>query len=324
MPKAGPIVTLDRRGVGELALVRMTDAEQQVAFRRLVQRIDPHGTLRRTWDLMGGVSAQVTALEIERPDGQTTKMIARRHGEADRKHNARIARDEYRLLQIARSHGLAAPHPRYVDESCELFPTPVLVVDFVEGETEFAPADLADYLAQIATQLAKIHGVKDSPDLSFLPRQDKGFGDRPVTLDTSLGEGRIRDALEAAWPSSQVNGSVLLHGDYWPGNILWNDGRLVAVVDWEDARVGDPLDDLGNGRLEILWWFGVDAMNDFTDRYRALTAVDPTNLPYWDLCAALRVCSKISEWGLDEATERRMRERLALFVTQAIEDLSVR
>ena len=34
-------------------------------------------------------------------------------------------------------------------------------------------------------------------------------------------------------PPVQVNRPVLLHGDFWPGNILWRDGRLVAVIDWE-------------------------------------------------------------------------------------------
>jgi aminoglycoside phosphotransferase (APT) family kinase protein len=35
----------------------------------------------------------------------------------------------------------------------------------------------------------------------------------------------------------------LLHGDYWPDNTLWRDGRLVCVIDWEDAALGDPLAD---------------------------------------------------------------------------------
>ena len=72
---------------------------------------------------------------------------------------------------------------------------------------------------------------------------------------------------------------MLVHGDYWPGNILWRDGRIVAVVDWEDAAVGEPLADLANCRLEILWSFGIEAMNDFTDDYRSLMTVDFTNLP---------------------------------------------
>jgi aminoglycoside phosphotransferase (APT) family kinase protein len=34
--------------------------------------------------------------------------------------------------------------------------------------------------------------------------------------------------------------------------VLWRDGRIVAVIDWEDAQVGDPLADLANTRLELL------------------------------------------------------------------------
>ncbi len=302
----------------------MTDAHRHDSFRRLVRRIDPHCTLFRARRLTGGVSAEVTVVELERPDGRPAKWIVRRHGEEDRRLNARIARDEFELLRIARSRGLAAPEPVYLDESCELFPTPILVVEYVDGATEFAPADLADYLSQVAAQLARIHSVPDSPALSFLPRHGKGFGERPARLDASLGEGRVRDALESADPAPHGNLPVLLHGDYWPGNILWKDGELAAVIDWEDARVGDPLADLASSRLEFLWAFGVDAMNGFTDRYRSLTTVDFANLPYWDLCAALRPCSKMSGWGLDDATERRMREQHALFVTQALDGLAVR
>jgi aminoglycoside phosphotransferase (APT) family kinase protein len=39
---------------------------------------------------------------------------------------------------------------------------------------------------------------------------------------------------------------VLLHGDFWPGNALWRDGALVAILDWEDAAIGDPLADVAN------------------------------------------------------------------------------
>jgi aminoglycoside phosphotransferase (APT) family kinase protein len=300
----------------------VTNGQELDAFRQLVARIDPRATLVRAWNLTGGVSARVTALEIEASNGHTTKLIVRLHGEVDRAHNPHVARDEFKLLQIAQDRGLAAPRPRYLDESCELLPTPYLVVDYVEGETIFAPADLSDYLAQMTAQLAKIHGVNDAPELSFLPQKDRWWGERPETLDASLNEGRIRDALESIWPVEQVNESVLLHGDYWPGNILWKDGQLEAVIDWEDARVGDPLDDVACARLELLWAHGVEAMNEFTERYRSMTSIDFTNLPYWDLCEALRPCGKLSGWGLEAETEQRYRELNGWIVDQAIDRLS--
>jgi aminoglycoside phosphotransferase (APT) family kinase protein len=37
---------------------------------------------------------------------------------------------------------------------------------------------------------------------------------------------------------------VLAHGDAGPGNFLFEDGRLTALIDWELAHLGDPMDDL--------------------------------------------------------------------------------
>ncbi|HEY3993278.1 MAG TPA: phosphotransferase [Ktedonobacteraceae bacterium] len=306
----------------------MTKAKEDSKFEQVVQKIDPQSKLLHTWKLEGGVSARVTALEIERPDGQTKKMIVRQHGARDLKHNPQIAADEFKLLQFVSSVGVAAPKPCYLDQSGEIFFTPYLVIEYIEGKPEFSPADLSDLLFQLATHLLRLHQIDGSKeDLSFLPKLEKRSAEklreRPTTVGESLDEGRIRDALEAAsWPLPQRNTSVLLHGDFWPGNILWKDGQLVAIIDWEDAGLGDPLADVANSRLEILWAFGSDAMQQFTHRYQSLSPIDFTHLPYWDLCAALRPVAQITQWGLDDATERTMRERHRWFVTQALEKLS--
>jgi aminoglycoside phosphotransferase (APT) family kinase protein len=262
----------------------------------------------------------VTALEVALSDGQTTRCVARLHGERDLAAKRNVARDEFRLLEILRAYGIAAPKPIFVDESCDLFPTPIVVIEFVDGVTidDAGGVDDADHLVRtMAEQLALIHRVPESPNLAFLPRADRPFPERPATLNDALSEGRIRDALEAFGSPAQVNRSVLLHGDYWPGNILWNGADIAAVIDWEDAEVGDPLSDLGNSRLEILWMFGDDAMRTFTNYYLALTDLDTSNLPYWDLRAALRPCATMSGWGLDGDDEARMQDLHGSFIELA-------
>jgi aminoglycoside phosphotransferase (APT) family kinase protein len=37
---------------------------------------------------------------------------------------------------------------------------------------------------------------------------------------------------------------VLVQGDTGPGNFMYADGRVVAIVDWEMAHLGDPMDDI--------------------------------------------------------------------------------
>jgi aminoglycoside phosphotransferase (APT) family kinase protein len=305
----------------------MTDPQDTSAFARLARKMAPDGTLLRAWALHGGVSARVTAIELQHADGQAQKLIVRQHGAADLVRNPQVAADEFRLLRIVHDAGVPAPAPYYLDQSGEFFETPVVVLEYIEGETVFALADAPDLLPQFARQLAAIHRIDcASHDISFLPDHAAHWGgiigNRPTRLDDSLSEGRIRDALEAEWPWTQRSASVLLHGDYWLGNILWRDGQLVGIVDWEDAAFGDPLADIAISRLDLLWAFGADAMERFTHEYAAVAPIDGANLAHWDLCAALRPAGRLGDWASDEAAEARMRERHALFVAQALEQLS--
>ncbi len=297
-------------------------------FEQAVQKMDPLSKLLRIWELKGGISAQVTALEVLLSDGQTKKMIVRKPADVPFKHNRLRAADEFKLLHLLHTVGLAVPVPYHLDQSGEIFSTPYLVLEYIEGKPEFAPSNETDFILNAAIHLSKIHTLDcRSLGLSFLPKREEidaeKLGKRPTYVDESLDEGRIRQALEREWPFPEPNPSVLLHGDFWPGNLLWKASQLVAVIDWEDATLGDPLADLASSRLEILWALGIDAMHQFTQQYQSLTAVDFTNLPYWDLCAALRPVSTLAQWGLDDHMEKTMRERHRWFVTQAFEKLSV-
>lgn len=129
----------------------MSAKKEDEKFEQVVQKIDPQSKLLRTWKLTGGVSAQVTAFEIERPGSQTKKMIVRQHGKVDLKRNPHVAADEFQLLQLLQSAGLAVPRPYYLDQSGEIFSTSYVVVEYIEGKPEFAPANLSDLIFQLAT-----------------------------------------------------------------------------------------------------------------------------------------------------------------------------
>jgi aminoglycoside phosphotransferase (APT) family kinase protein len=316
----------------------MSASEEEGKFEQLVQTIAPQSKLRRTWPLAGGISAEMTALEIERPDGQLNRLVVRRPGVGTLQRNPDAAQHEFRLLQLIQPLGLATPTPYYLDPSGTLFPTPFLVLEYVEGKPEFSPAHLASFTNQLAAHLADIHSVDYSSwDVSFLRRQVDGCTEtlhlRPADVDTWVEERRIRATLESAWPLPPRNTPVLLHGDYWPGNVLWREGALVAVVDWEDARLGDPLIDLAMSRLDILWIFGIDAMDTFTRHYQSRMAVELTDLPYWDLCAALRLVrlagpdlvrwtAFFAPFGRRDITPNTLREHLHFFITQALDKLA--
>lgn len=302
----------------------MTGTNEFSQFERVVQKIYPQSRLLRAWNLTGGVSAQVIALEFALPDGQTKKAVVRRYGQGDLSGDPQIAAHEFKLLQTIQAAGVPVPGPLYFDQSGLIFPTPFIVIEFVEGKTNFEPANMAEIMGQMVNRLVEIHRIDPvKNDLGFLPHLEQQIAaklaQKPARLDDSLEEGRIRSALERVWPLPPSNPPGLLHGDCWPGNLLWQGEQLAAVIDWEDAKLGDPLADLGNSRMEFLWTFGIEGMETFTRYYQCLMPLDYTNLPYWDLCAALRPAGQIAIWAGDSVTEQRMRERHKLFVAEAFE-----
>lgn len=291
-------------------------------WEEIVKSIDPGARLLRSAALTGGVSAEVTMLEIVQTDGQKEKLVVRQHGAADRSRNPQIAQDEFRLLRGLHAAGLPVPHPIFCAGTEA--PKPYVVTEFVEGQVDMSPVNLIAAVESMADTLTDIHQVDWSRyGLHFLPKQTDWcaalLGKQPAQPDESLQETLIRGILATAWPLPHAHKDVLLHGDYWPGNLLWNEGRLAAVMDWEDAALGDPLFDLANGRLEILWAFGEDAMHRFTGRYQARSPqLDYSLLPCFDLMAALKPAGGLSNWGLEPEIERSMRERHRWFTAQAI------
>jgi len=287
-------------------------------FRRLLHDWQPRSRLLRTWPLTGGVSARITALEVADERGSITRSVVREHGEVDRAGNPDIARDEFRLLEIAAAGGIACPAAQYLDVSCRHFANPVLVIGFLAGEPEFEPDDLEGLIVGAADVLARIHAVPADERLAFLPRREAGVGPAPAAPDDTLQETRIRNALGANPLGAPRNSSTLLHGDFWPGNLLWDDGRLSGVIDWEDAHTGDPLADLGNAIFEFSVAFGAPAALSFTTAYLARRGLDTHDLAYWQLAAALRMCGKLADWGLPEEDEARIRAGHAAFVEDAL------
>jgi len=120
----------------------------------------------------------------------------------------------------------------------------------------------------------------------------------------------------------------LLHGDFWPGNILWEGGKLIAPIDWEDAATGDPLHDVAVSRQELAFAFDLAAAEAFTEAYTAITDLDWTDLPLWDLRASLRPLGDFSIWaggwadlGRPEVTADTMRATRAEMVARALREI---
>ncbi|MFL6144885.1 MAG: phosphotransferase family protein [Labedaea sp.] len=92
---------------------------------------------------------------------------------------------------------------------------------------------------------------------------------------------------------------TLVHGDFRLGNLLLDEGGLVAVLDWELTHLGDPMEDLA-WLCSRAWRFGgpgevggFGARTDLDACYERASgrAVDPSRVLFWEVFAALR-------WGV--------------------------
>jgi aminoglycoside phosphotransferase (APT) family kinase protein len=263
---------------------------------RLVRAFRPDLRVLRLRPLAGAVSSQVTCLDVQGADGARCALVLRQYGAPSLAAAPRLADAEYRLLELLSAAGLPVPRPYLADDSGAIVPGSCLLTEYIDGERVHQPADLPSFTCQLGAALAAVHdsGLARA-DVPFLP--DAGvavvdeLGTGPHPADGIVPATAIRRALRASWPPPQVSEPVVLHGDYWPGNVLWRDGRPVGVIDWEEAAFGDPMADLANIRLEIAWHFGTAAMDMLTSEYLTRRpAAGTATLPAWDLHAALRAC----------------------------------
>jgi aminoglycoside phosphotransferase (APT) family kinase protein len=279
----------------------------------------PQATVLRSWPLEGGISATMTAFELDLGGGKLQTVIAREPGDWAKGRHPKIAQLEFSRLQALQTAGLPVPNPRFVSDDQEFY-----VIDFIEGKPELNPPNRTEFLERYATQLARIHRTDTSAWTDGLfPRQAPGVSDPRPIPNQRFQEARVHQWL-SAHPPAHPNPPVLRHGDFWPGNVIWKDGEIRGVIDWEEACIGEPLADFCICRLDLLWDHGPQGMLEFTQLYQAEMDLDFTDVPYWDLVASLRPMEDIAYWatangplGRPDITEETMSRDLIWFIDQA-------
>jgi aminoglycoside phosphotransferase (APT) family kinase protein len=264
---------------------------------RGVLGVDRIEGLRR---LSGGASRETWSFDATAPDGTMTPLIARLDVRRDAR--VRAAVPERRLLDAAAEAGV--PVPAVIAEDDEL-----LVMARIEGETiprrilrDDAYAGARPKLAaQCGEALAAIHRIPVE-SVPGLDPSDQVTQFREV-LD---GFGQPHPAFELAFRWLDENrppptGSTsIVHGDFRNGNLIVGPDGLSAVLDWELAHLGDPMEDLGWLCVRA-WRFGVDdrpvggfgTYDELFDAYAAASgrAVDPHVVRWWEVLGTLK-------WGI--------------------------
>jgi len=267
--------------------------------------------------LTGGVSADVHRLDLKLADGRTISVVLRAHGASHSGHSAEL---EYQLMQALHRGGVPVPEPLMVDVNGSLLPDPFLVMVFVEG-TSTVPASLeGQYIDAMADVLTEIHETPVS-DLPNLPARNDPLPEVFDYLPKSPEWEDLRTHLRSRTDSAYVETPKLLHGDFWPENLLWQKGAVAAVLDWEDAAIGDPLSDVAVSRVELRYKFGKAGMHRFTEAYARHQYVDRERLALWQVYVAAAAQRFMGEWGLAPALEAHMRKEALASIREAGSEL---
>ena len=144
------------------------------------------------------------------------------------------------------------------------------VMDRIQGEIfrrdvpeTLTKEDISVMAHSLVSGLAQLHSVNASvlnelnKGPGYVTRQVEGWSKRyrnALTDDVPDGEDVMR-WLDANKPDDV--GSCIIHGDWRIDNMVFDLGqkKLVGVLDWELATVGDPLMDLGSA---LAYWIDKD------------------------------------------------------------------
>lgn len=264
-------------------------------YTHLAQQLFGGARVQRRWPLRGGVSASVEGLELALPDGTVRSVVVRRHAAGWKRKDGDVAAVEYALHRALREAGLPVPRALHLDMTSSVLPSPFLVLELVDGTTQVDDADLDDALAQMADFLARLHALDPaSLALPALPAGD----------DHIVGVAPVAPSI--------------LHGDFWPGNVMWKDKRIAAVLDWEDAALGDAASDVACCRVELACAYDANAAETFTARYLAKSSIDDDRLAAWDIYVSQAALASMAQWGLPADVEARRRERTEAFLKRRV------
>jgi aminoglycoside phosphotransferase (APT) family kinase protein len=228
---------------------------------------------------------------------------------------------EYRVLAAAHAEGVAVPKPYLPGD--DSLGAPFFLMERVEGETlprrllrdqryERARAAMGQQLAAI---LARIHRIPtEKYELGALPSPPAGRTPAETELDRfedmyrrvaadphpalELGFRWLRARAPRMWARSER--PVLVHGDFRVGNVIFGPEGVRAMLDWELAHIGDPMEDVGWLCVRS-WRFGNDGLvvggvarrEDFRRAYEEAGGypVDAERVRFWELFGNLR-------WGV--------------------------
>jgi len=277
-------------------------------LRKLVATIVPGAAVEGLQRLSGGATQETWRFEAVSAAG-STPMILRRAPSGD---------IEARLISAARDRDVPVPHVRHV-----LTPSDGLgsgfIMDFVEGETLGGRIVKSNTFAVARETLSRRCGEILAKVHSIDPAQFPALRSSAPSELLQYWEDQYRSThwprpvfvcafrwLRQTCPPPPARPCVV-HGDFRNGNLIIGPDGIRAVLDWELAHIGDPMEDIGWLCVNS-WRFGrmdkvVGGFGDLADLIAGYQAggasIRIESCKWWEVFGTLR-------WGVMCATMTRV------------------
>ena len=259
-----------------------------------------------------GATQEIWRFELVQGSGETPMILRRAPGGIRVSATGAGMEAEAALLRAAAEAGVPVPGVRHV-----LTPEDGLghgfIMEFVDGETlggrivrdERFAATRPKLAYQCGEILARLHTIPRAaaPNLK-LSTPAELLAQWRASYEASDWPRPVFD-LTFAWLAARVPpppaNPRLVHGDFRNGNLIFRPQEgVVAVLDWELAHAGDPMEDLG-WICANPWRFGivdkpVGGFGEREDLYAGYEAVsgltlDRGHVRFWEVLGALK-------WGV--------------------------
>jgi aminoglycoside phosphotransferase (APT) family kinase protein len=206
--------------------------------------------------MTAGATQEIWRFELCENGGETPLVLRRAPGGERVSDSAVGPENEARLLIAAAAKGVPVPAVRYVLEPADGVGRG-FIMSFVEGETlggrivrQEAFAETRTFLArQCGEILAHIHTMDPDEFLNLRRQTPRELITQYKSTYRASGWPRPVIDLAFRWLEERCppdpRQMKLVHGDFRNGNLIFGPEGVRAVLDWEIAHVGDPMEDFG-------------------------------------------------------------------------------
>ena len=286
----------------------------------------------RTRRLAGGLGCRSDVLDIRRADGIRWKVTLRRFVRTEHRFSTpEHVRHEFEILRLVENAGVPAPRPVLLDAKGEHFGVPAIVMSYLPGQPLFPTTNIARWTEGLAEVLLTLHSVTpDRFDLSGLNVQLRDGMRRRIDewRDDARTEPLSREmhaALDAELGRIDFSAPTLVHDDFWSGNTVAYGGRIIGIIDWTSAEVGDPRTDISECRIDMVLSHGIEVADAFRADYERVAGRPLEDLWYFDLYRGFYALLEYEHWlegyhdmGLVHLTPAAVGARLRAFLRLAL------